>query len=54
MADKAKEALAFIQSVWQKNFPDHPFEYQFLDDHFADVYRADSQVSTIVGVLASA
>jgi len=49
---KAKEAIALIQSVWQKNFPDHPFEYQFLDDHFADVYRADSQVSTIVGVMA--
>ena len=50
--DKAKDALAFIQSVWQKNFPDHPFDYQFLDEHFADVYRADSQVSSIVGVLA--
>jgi putative ABC transport system permease protein len=49
---KAKDALAFIQSVWQKNFPDHPFEYQFLDEHFADVYRADSQVSSIVGILA--
>ena len=50
--NKAKEAIAFIQSVWQKNFPDHPFEYQFLDDHFEEVYRADSQVSTIVGSLA--
>jgi putative ABC transport system permease protein len=50
--NKQKDALAFIQSVWQKNFPDHPFEYQFLDDHFAEVYRADSQVSSIVGVLA--
>ena len=49
---KAKDALAFIQSVWQRNCPDTPFEYQFLDDHFADVYRADSQVSSIVGVLA--
>jgi putative ABC transport system permease protein len=49
---KASDALAFIQSVWQKNFPDHPFEYQFLDDHFADVYRADTQVSSIVGILA--
>ena len=36
----------------KKNSPDHPFEYQFLDDHFAEVYRADSQVSSIVGVLA--
>src|SRR6266498_1353456 len=49
---KASDALAFIQSVWQKNFPDHPFEYQFLDDHFAEVYRADTQVSSIVGILA--
>jgi putative ABC transport system permease protein len=48
----AKEALAAIQSVWTKNFPDHSLEYQFLDDHFADVYRADTQVSAIVGVLA--
>ena len=30
--NKAKDALAFIQSVWQKNCPDVPFEYQFLDD----------------------
>ena len=34
-------------------FPDHPLEYQFLDDHFAEVYRADSQVGKIVGVLAT-
>jgi putative ABC transport system permease protein len=49
---KAHDALAFIQSVWQKNSPDHPFEYQFLDEHFADVYRADTQVSSIIGILA--
>ncbi|MGN6212808.1 ABC transporter permease [Parafilimonas sp.] len=49
---KAKDAVAFIQSVWQKNCPDSPFEYHFLDEHFEDVYRADAQVSTIVGILA--
>src|SRR5262249_27322651 len=49
---KPKEAIAFIQSVWKKNCPDIPFEYQFLDDHFAELYRADSQISTIVGSLA--
>jgi putative ABC transport system permease protein len=51
--NKPKEAIAFIQSVWQKNCPGVPFEYQFLDDHFEDVYRADSQISTIVGSLAT-
>ena len=50
---KTKEALAYIQNVWRKNFADHPFEYQFLDEHFKDVYRADSQVSNIVGILAA-
>jgi putative ABC transport system permease protein len=50
---KQKEALAFIQSVWQKNLPGHPFEFQFLDDHFDEIYRADAQVSKIVGILAT-
>jgi putative ABC transport system permease protein len=49
---KPKEAIAFFQSVWRKNCPGIPFEYEFLDDHFADVYRADSQISAIVGSLA--
>jgi len=50
---KAKESIDFIQSVWKKNYPDQPFEYQFLDDHFKEVYRADQQVSSIVAVLAA-
>jgi len=49
---KAKESIAFVESTWKKNFPDQPLEYQFLDEHFKEVYRADQQVSTIVGVLA--
>ena len=49
---KTREALAFIQSVWQKSYPEVPFEYQFLDEHFQELYSADSQISTIVGALA--
>lgn len=51
-SNKAKEAIAYIQSVWKNNYPDNPLEYQFLDEHFAEVYRADTQVSIVVGVLA--
>lgn len=51
-AAKVKEAISFIQATWKKNFPDHPFEYQFLDDHFAEVYQSDAQVSKIIGILA--
>lgn len=49
---KTRESLALIQSIWEKNCPGVPFEYEFLDDHFDEIYRADSQVSTIVGILA--
>jgi putative ABC transport system permease protein len=49
---RSKEAIAYIENVWRTNCPDHPFEYQFLDDHFAEVYKADSQVSSIVSILA--
>jgi len=49
---KAKEALAFIQSTWKELNPDHPFNYQFLDDHFKEVYRTDEQITQMVGILA--
>ena len=35
---KAKESIAFVENTWKKIFPENPFEYQFLDDHFAEVY----------------
>ncbi len=50
--DKADQALALIQKVWQENFPGHPLQYQFLDDHFKEVYRTDSQITQMVGILA--
>jgi len=49
---KSKEAVGFIKATWERINPDYPFEYQFLDDHFAEVYRADNQVSKVVGILA--
>ncbi len=51
--NKPKEAVAFIESVWKKDCADTPIEYQFLDDHFEELYRSDSQISTIVGSLAT-
>jgi len=49
---RTTEAVAFIKSKWSSVYPDYPFEYQFLDDHFNEVYKADNQVSQIVGLLA--
>ncbi len=49
---KAPEAISFIQSTWKTVYPDQPFQYQFLDDHFKDVYRTDAQITQMVGILA--
>jgi len=49
---QASKAIAYIQASWSKLVPDSPFEYKFLDEHFNEMYRADNQVSRIVGVLA--
>ncbi|MGH2646385.1 MAG: ABC transporter permease, partial [Ginsengibacter sp.] len=50
--NQQKDAIAFIESVWKKDCADTPLDYQFLDDHFNEIYRSDSQISTIVGTLA--
>jgi putative ABC transport system permease protein len=50
---KAKEAIAFVESTWNKIASGNPFEYVFLDDHFARMYKADEQVSKIIGILAT-
>ncbi len=49
---KAKEAVDYVQGLWSRMFPGQSFEYTFLDEHFAELYRADAQVSQVVGMLA--
>ncbi len=40
-------ALAHIESTWKKFVPGIPFEYNFLDERFADLYRAESRQRSI-------
>ena len=51
--NNTKAALEYIEATWRKINGDHPFEYMFLDEHFASVYRSDTQVSKVIGVLAT-
>lgn len=50
---KTEQAVEHIKSVWKKFVADQPLDYTFLDEHFAELYRADMQISEIVGILAS-
>ncbi len=49
---KAKESIAAIEATWKTLIRDTPFEYTFLDEHFEELYKADSQVSRVVAALA--
>ncbi|WP_336517724.1 ABC transporter permease [Pollutibacter soli] len=49
---KAQESIAAIEKTWKSLIKETPFEYKFLDDHFEELYRADSQVSRVVAALA--
>ena len=48
----APQALNFIETSFKHIAPGIPYEYQFLDDHFKEVYEVDAQVSQIVSIMA--
>ena len=52
---RSTEAIGKIKAVWSKFFPDDAFEYTFVDDAFANLYRSDfftSQMILIFSTLA--
>ncbi len=40
--------LTQIESKWKQLMPGQPFSYQFMDDRFDYVYRAEQRVSTLI------
>jgi putative ABC transport system permease protein len=47
------EVINKIKSVWLSVYPDNPFNYFFLDDHFNEQYRADQQFAKLFGIFSS-
>jgi putative ABC transport system permease protein len=39
--------LAIVEQKWKELFPQHPFEYFFLDESFDNQYRSDEKLSRI-------
>lgn len=46
------EALRDLETAWRRMLPSKPFEYFFLDDEFADYYRAEERLAGLVGFFA--
>lgn len=45
--DKSAEVIAQLEQKWQKMVPDTPFEYEFMDDAFAQTYRTEQRIGII-------
>lgn len=48
--DQTEETLAFIGAQWNEMVPDKPFEWQFLDEHFGELYQTDKEVGQILSI----
>ena len=42
-----KNALAYIEKMWNKTAPDRPFEYFFLDQELANLYKDEENLSQL-------
>ncbi len=46
--DEVKNVMGTAETLWGEFYPDFPFEYQFFDEEFDQMYRSDEQFSTLV------
>ncbi|TLV03857.1 ABC transporter permease [Dyadobacter luticola] len=47
---QASAAVASIREEWNRFFPGNPFEYEYLDQHFNDQYKADQRFGQVFGI----
>lgn len=50
--DKQKETMAFVEKLWNANFPDYVYQYSFLDETIRNFYRQEDQLSMLYKIFA--
>ena len=50
--DHVPATLAAIQRLWDRYFPERVFEYSFLDENINGLYKAEENLSRLVGYFA--
>ncbi len=49
----ASQNIAIIERVFKENFPAIPFEYDFVDDEYAEKFAAEQRVGTLSGIFTA-
>jgi ABC-type antimicrobial peptide transport system permease subunit len=44
--------LTHIESTWEQLYPEYYYEYEFLDDHLADLYQHDNRTFTLFKIFS--
>lgn len=47
---RIKDVVAAVRSKWEAMYPDHIFEYQFLDDQIREFYEGEQKMSALLTV----
>jgi ABC-type antimicrobial peptide transport system permease subunit len=50
---QVKQTLAAIERIWTATYPGYTYEYQFLDQKIADLYRQESRLSRLYQLFAA-
>jgi len=45
--ENVRETLAFMEKAWKQVSSNQAFEYEFFDDHFAEIYQAEERTRKI-------
>ena len=51
--EQASSTIAHVKGEWEKFFPGNTFEYFFLDEHFAEQYKADQRFGQVFGLFTT-
>jgi len=50
--DNIEAAIADLERTWTRMVPSWPFDYSFLDEHFAELYRSEQQMRSVIIAMA--
>lgn len=43
--------IAEVKEIYDQFATDYPFEYEFLDDHFTELYKSDTQLGSVITII---